>query len=419
MINLAQKIKIKYFYLSFFIFAFLVLFLRRPEALLYPQFWGEDGAAWFADAYNLGPLKSLLLTQNGYFQTISRITAMISLAFPIAKAPLIFNFIALVIQTLPALLIVSPRFAGLFPSFKTRLLMALVYLFLPNTAEIHGNITNSQWFLTLTAFMIVIAGRNEKKIWQIFDSSILILSGLSGPFSLFLAPAAFIVWHLNKEKQALKNLIIVSSAAAIQLIGLFILDHGERLYILPDFTMKLVFSILARQVIWGSLIGINGYIWLLNNTSWYYWFFSITTFLALLLIIYALIKSPLQLKLLILFSAFIFLASLISPTGLPPGNELKFLTRSTTGMRYWLIPMIAFITALIWGLSKTNPLPIKIFSGLFLSAMIFGIYLDFRHPKFIDYRFKQEIEIFHSLPKGEKMAIPINPYGWSMEIVKK
>jgi hypothetical protein len=419
MTELVQKIKTKYFYISFFLFAFLVLFLRRPETLLHPQFWGEDGAAWFANAYNLGSLKSLFLTQNGYFQTISRIAAIISLAFPIAKAPLIFNFIALMIQTLPALLIVSPRFAGLIPSFKTRLLMAMLYLFLPNTAEIHGNITNSQWFLALTAFMVVIAERNEKKIWQIFDSSILILSGLSGPFSLFLTPIAFIIWYLNKEKQAFKNLIITSSTAAIQLAGLLILDHGERLYILPDFTIKVVFSILARQVIWGSLIGINGYIWLLNNTSWYFWFFSITTFLALLLVIYAVIRSPLQLKLLILFSALIFLASLVSPTGLPPGSELKFLTRSTTGMRYWLIPMIAFITTLIWGLAKTNPLPIKIFSGLFLAAMIFGIYLDFQHPKLIDYRFESEIKIFQDLPRGEKMAIPINPYGWSMEIIKK
>ena len=397
----------------------MILFLRRPETLLYPQFWGEDGAAWFANAYNFGPLQSLFLTQNGYFQTISRITAIISLAFPITRAPLVFNLIALTIQTVPVLLVVSSRFEKLIPAFRIRLAIALFYLLLPNTAEIHGNITNSQWFLALAAFMVLVAERNDKKIWRIFDTLILILAGLSGPFSLFLVPVAAIIWNSNRNRTVLKNLIVVSSTAVIQMAGLFIMGQGERIYLLPDLTFKLVLTILSRQVIWGSLAGINGYIWILNHISWYFWFFSVSTVLALLLAAYALMRAPIQLKFFILFGALIFAASLISPTGLPPGNEFQFLTESTTGMRYWLIPMLAFIAILVWGMSKTNHLFVRMLSALFLAAAGFGIIQDFHHPKLIDYQYESRISEFEKLPSGEKMAIPINPYGWSMEITKK
>jgi hypothetical protein len=97
----------------------LILVLRRPDAILNPQFWAEDGKVWFANAYNLGPLRSLLLPQDGYFQTISRITAAISLLVPTKSAPLVFNLVALIIQLLPFGIIVSPRFAGVIPELES------------------------------------------------------------------------------------------------------------------------------------------------------------------------------------------------------------------------------------------------------------------------------------------------------------
>lgn len=410
--------KTKYF-LLFFAFAFLILFLRRPDALLHSQFWAEDGRVWFANAYNLGGFKSLFLPQDGYFQTLSRLTALISLPFPITKAPLIFNIIALLVQTLPALFIISPRFEKIIPKFSIRLFLALLYLLLPNTAEIHANITNAQWFLSLLAFMVLVADQNETKFWKIFDFIILLLAGLSGPFSILLFPVAFLFWFFNREKQSLRNLILISATAAIQVFGIFFLNHGGRLHILPELTARLIFAILGRQVIWGSLIGANGYSWILNNISWYFVFFAITTFLALVLIIYAIFKAPLKLKLFLLFGGLVFAASLVSPTGdFSKYAPLKLLSRANDGARYWLVPMLAFLTTLFWSLAKTNRLIVKVLSGVFLATIIFGIILDFEHPKFIDYQFSNQIQNFQKLSAGQEMAIPINPSGWSMELIK-
>jgi hypothetical protein len=43
-----------------------IVIMRRPDAVLSPQFWAEDGKIWFANAHNLGALHSLVLPQNGY-----------------------------------------------------------------------------------------------------------------------------------------------------------------------------------------------------------------------------------------------------------------------------------------------------------------------------------------------------------------
>ncbi len=415
----SQFYKTKYFQVFFAVFAFLVVYYRRTEIILDPQFWAEDGAAWFANAYNIGALKSLFLVQDGYFQSLSRIVAIIAMSFPIIKAPLIFNFSALIVQILPAVFLLSSRFEKLISNFNVRILLVSLYLFLPNTAEVSGNITNAQWFLALLAFMILIAKSSDRKLWKIFDFSVLVLAGLSGPFSILLLPVAFFVWFYKRKKYYFQNFIIIFSTAAVQIFGIFYLDSGERIAIIPDFTVKLFFSIFGRQVVWGSLIGINGYVWVLNNISWYFIFFSFTTFLALLLSVYALFKAPFQLKLFIMFSLLIFISSLISPTGLPKDHELEFLSRATTGMRYWIIPMCSFLVTLVWGLSKKNHIAIKIISAMFLMTAIYGAIVDFYHPKFIDYQFRSEIEKFENLPLGHQAFIPINPYGWEMELIKR
>jgi len=401
--------------------AFLVLFLRRPDAILHPQFWAEDGRIWFADAYNFGGFKSLFLSQAGYFHALPRITALISLPFPISKSPLVFNVIALLVQILPVLLIFSGRLNKIIPQFSTRVLLALLYVLLPNTAEVHGNISNAIWFLSLAAFLVLVAEESGRKFWNYFDNIILVLAGLSGPFSIFLSPVAFLLWYRERNKRNLRNLVLIASTAALQLLGIFFLNNGGRARIFPeDLTAKLIFAILGRQVIWGSLIGVNGYSWVLHTIPWYFWFFAITTSLALLPVIYAIIRSPLQLKLFLLFGGLVFAASLLSPTVHSNGYApLKHLSLSDAGMRYWLIPMCVFLATLVWNLGKTRPRFIKVLSGIFLATIIFGAIVDFKHPRFIDYQFSDQIQKFRRLPVGQQITIRINPRGWDLVLIKK
>jgi hypothetical protein len=152
---------------------------RRPDAVLNPQFWAEDGAQWFAGAYNQGWLQPFLTAHTGYFQTLSRAVGALGQPLGVASAPLFFNLVALFVQILPGLFILSRRFEPAIPSLGLRCILGAVYLATPNF-EVHANITNAQWHLALLAFMVIVAAPSRRWWWRLLDLSALVLCGLSG-----------------------------------------------------------------------------------------------------------------------------------------------------------------------------------------------------------------------------------------------
>ena len=89
------------FHLFVFLTAAAIVVSRRPDALSDPQFFAEDGAVWFPDAYNFG-FRCLVLTHGGYLHTLTRLVALLSVLFPFTAAPLVMNLCALFVQVLPA-----------------------------------------------------------------------------------------------------------------------------------------------------------------------------------------------------------------------------------------------------------------------------------------------------------------------------
>src|SRR5262249_12109883 len=86
--------------------------------VLNPQFFAEDGARWYVDAYSLG-LRSLLLPESGYLHTLTRLIALLTIVLPFSFAPLVMNLCALMLQVLPVNLFLS-RFTSI--SFHVRVL---------------------------------------------------------------------------------------------------------------------------------------------------------------------------------------------------------------------------------------------------------------------------------------------------------
>jgi hypothetical protein len=143
-------------HLGIFLCACLVITLRRPDCVTHAQFFAEDGAIWFGQTYNYGPLKSLFWTYNGYFQTLTRLAAATALLVPFRYAPLVENLIGIAIAAIPVNLLLSRRSAA-WGTMRFRLVLAALYLLLPNTREMIGCLTNSQGILALCAFLILTA----------------------------------------------------------------------------------------------------------------------------------------------------------------------------------------------------------------------------------------------------------------------
>jgi hypothetical protein len=401
-----------------FVTGFAIVVLRRPDAILNPQFWAEDGAFWYADAYNKGVIHSIFLPLSGYFQTITRFIGAFVQIFPFSSAPLVFNVIAIIIKVLPANLFVSSRFSLLIPNQYMRIFVSFLYLALPNSREIHANLAGSQWHLALLAFMVIIAAPSLQPIWRCFDIGVILISGLSGPFSLMLTPIAALRWYLIREKWSLALFLLAGSCALIQIISLVPTMLDSRSPMTLGATPGLFVRILSSQVFLGTLIGQRGLERIVSPSGWY----GVVSFgiaiIGLAMIINALFRGPMELRLFIIFAALIFGTALISPQVSYTIPQWQALSSPGGGGRYWFIPMLAFLTVLIWMLARSYSSKSRIFAASLLSIMAIGIILDWQHPRFTDFNFKDHAHRLETSPKGTIVLIPINPPGWSMSLIK-
>ncbi len=396
---------------------FIVLIVgRRVDAFSNPQFWAEDGRNWFAAAYNNG-LKSLFWTQDGYFQTFPRVIAYVTSKMSFQHAPLVFNLVALVVQLAAAMYILSDRLRKVIPLFSARVVLAFYFILLPNSAEAHLNLTNSQWFLAIITIMIIFAEPVITFGQKVFEYAVLILSALTGPFSIIIAP--FALFEGFKSRSWARSLII-SSGAIVQLLGLFVFSHRNRIDVYLGANLGALVKIFDRQILLSALIGQKGTVWLLENTTNIFLLFAVVTILGLLLSFWALLKAPRQLKLFIILSFTIFCAALYTPTiGDFTKSGWQVLYDVVDGPRYWMLPILAFFLVILWNLRKGNPLFFRVIATVLLILTPLGVWLDFKDKPFIDYNFRVEANNFNGTPTGDLYQLPINPEGWVMQLRKK
>src|SRR5664280_1289933 len=149
-----------------------LLVLRRPDAVFHAQFWAEDGVVWYADAYNHGALRALLFARDGYLHLLPRLGAAGALWVPWLRAPLVMNLIALIFESLPPLFLVSSRMRNIGP-LGVRCGLALLYLFVPDSSEVHGIITDSQSQIAVLACLVLIADVPRSRRGRVFDVAVL------------------------------------------------------------------------------------------------------------------------------------------------------------------------------------------------------------------------------------------------------
>lgn len=217
----------------------LILFLRRPEDLLAAQFVAEEGNAFYAPTF-FHSLPELLATPwSGYLQVVPRLGYTIIGWMPPAIAPLIENIFALAMPLAVAAYIASRRMACVIPDDRARLLVAGLLLVLPAQVGVLGTFVNAQWYLAI--WMVCLAFVVERRRWELFG---LALAGLSGPFSILLAP---VYWWRRARWAA----VIVTGCAIAQLV--VVLMSGRH----PGFNPNL-FAALGTLGLHGVVIPVLG-----------------------------------------------------------------------------------------------------------------------------------------------------------------
>lgn len=405
------------FFAAASVLSLIIIFSRRPDAFLNPQFWAEDGKVWYAHAYNHGAIYSFFTPEAGYYQTISRLVAVFSQAFPLSFAPLIFNLAAIFCKVLVVNFLLSSRLSRLIPNVSVRVLIAFFYLALPHSNETHANLTNAQWHLALLSFLIIVATPSEKTLWKMFDVVMLSISALSGPFCLLLLPVAAVKWLKTRETWTIVLMAILAVCSIIQISSLLTTERPSPQPLGADFGLFL--KIVGGHWFVNSIVGDRIYSRIIN---WSLWNESVAFFVSLLgfgLLIYAFVKSKLELRLLIIFAFMIVFGALAFPAITSDAPQWTAMWRPGIGSRYWLIPIFCCFVSLLYLAKNAEISFVRYASILLLVLSLSGIVTDWKYPRFKNLEFQKYAAEFENAPAGQEISIPINPEPWDMRLVKK
>lgn len=160
----------------------VILFARKPDAFLRPQFLGEDGALYFAEAHRLGA-PALWRTYRGTYWLFQRLVAEAGTYLPTVYEPLWYN-VAAFLSTMAVLAYLLAARAEL----PFRSLLALAVVACPTSGEIFLCLVNSHWVLALLLPLIVTSPETKNGWRTLLDVILVFLTGLSGPLILPVLP---------------------------------------------------------------------------------------------------------------------------------------------------------------------------------------------------------------------------------------
>ena len=200
-----------------FFILLLIIFYRSPHILLHGRFGAEEGQIYFSNAYKYGFFYSLPFVdfRSGYLMLWANISGIIANIFSLKLAPLISNYLALI----PKLLIfyfILYKESYLVDKFKFKLFLCFLVLLSPfNVPEIWLNSINSQIFLCILSFLVVL-NKNEKQNINYLSIFIVLMAGFTGLYTCVLLPVFFFKYLKFKTLQDKYNLIILSFCTIIQ-----------------------------------------------------------------------------------------------------------------------------------------------------------------------------------------------------------
>lgn len=195
--------------------------LRAPNLLIAPRFWAEESAfVSAATRLDVGDSLAFIYWRAGYYSWPENLGATLGVRLlPLELAPLATTLLALLLQLSPFLAVLFLRFD--FPlSRSNRYVAASVLL----TATTSGqgiawlNTISSQMHLGVLSAVVLVASAtqaSQSKSWALVST--LLLTGLSGAYSIFLLPVFLLVAIAERDVWRLRQSAALAVAFSIQL----------------------------------------------------------------------------------------------------------------------------------------------------------------------------------------------------------
>ena len=410
----------------------IVIVARRPDVVLRPQFWAEDGMQFFARAYNEPGFATLVAPYGAYYQTFPRIAGFVAqwVAFP--SAPLVMALLALGVQAIPPAFLLSNRFAGVAPHLGQRAVLAAVLLLVPNAMEVHVNVTNSQVHLALLAFLVLLAESRSSLAWRAFDVAVLLLSGASGPFCVLLVPVAVLCCWRQRDRWSVARLLCLLVPVALQLAALKPRGPVPEEPIPRGFRIRKprtphgaspanLLGIYGGQVVVGGLAGWRSYVELHAGLfAAHPW---VPRLLGLAGIVFVAragwVTTSFALRALLLFATLHMAAGLASPTILGDRPLWEMLQVPGAGQRYWITMILALVAALLWTVAADPRRGMRALAAIpLLILVLVGLPRDLVMPPREDFDFPAQATRFVHAAPGRIVPIRIPPSPSVMMLVR-
>lgn len=314
-------------------------------------------------------------------------------------------------QALPVSLLLSAR-SSAWGSLRFRALLAGIFIALPIYGEIGAIMTCAQWFLALSAFLLVVASKSRSLVGQLLDLSILTLCGLTGPFCIVLMPIAiFLAWRRGGPRPGL-SVVALTAPSVVQVGALLMKDPNVRFYPVLGASPAFFLNLIASKVYIGTLLGRNA---LAIQPGFWASIFLLVAFVGGTAILVAcFLKASCEMKLFILSANLLLAASIFSPmAGVRAGYSTWQVLAFMDASRYWFFPMLAFAWAILWCIQSRLPFA-RAVSVILLCVMCFGIVREWRQPVLRGMHFADDAKRFEAAPAGTTITIPEGTPGWNL-----
>jgi hypothetical protein len=392
-----------------FLAVMVAIFSRLSGALLYPQFFAEDGWVWYQQAYNLHWFRSLGITQAGYLQTLPRLVAGVTLLFPMQWAPLIMNLAGAVVQALPVTALLSRRCTTWGP-LPVRMLMGVIYIAIPNAPEVHIVLTNAMWHLAVVQALLAFSVPPFGWRGRVSDLILFSVGSVSGPFSMLLLPPVAAYYWFRRQHWTLVILSIMSLGVCIQI---FSLVHSVRHAAAAPLGATLVslLRIVAGRVFFDSMIG-SGDSYLSTRLL------ALVAVGGFIVLAWGWQSAPLPGRLYVAFAIIAMAASLRDP--LLPGNRPRWeVLAAVAGIRYWFLPSLMFLWLAAWAACGGRTRIVRCTGGAVLLLTLIGVIRKWSYPPWPDSHFRADVDRFKTLKPGEHMTFSVyDPASRKMELIK-
>ena len=396
-----------------------LLATRRPNDLHSPQLWAEDGGIFYTDAYNQGWLHALVLPYAGYLQLFPRLAFGFAQLLPFHLVPRAMNLLALACQAAPVVYLLSARGRTIVESLAVRLALVVVYLGLP-LGETHGNVTNSQWYLAILSALMLLASAPTRRWVAGVEIAVVLVAGLSGPFSIALVPLAAYRWWRRRGRTEMSLLVATAGTAAVQVgvvVGNQLDGHLRTSGNLGASASRLALIVVDRVVIPAPL-GQPGPLQTHVSGRPHAAVLAVLALgLAVAVCLWGLLRGGAAVRLFSVAATLELAGALRSPVTDPLRPWLAMI-QSDSGGRYFLLPQLAFLAVLIVAVTTVRPPRVRTaVAAALLGVFLFGAVSNWRYAPYRQYDLHaQQATIDHAAP-GSEILIPVNPGGdWKIDL---